>query len=110
MNRLTDHKVNTKQLRWFLDAGHGWLRVPIKDVIALGIERDITEYSYINDGYVYLEEDCDAILFASKTNLSFSDMNGLTITVSNCKGYSSIRNYPRYSLDRLVYYFNKMGV
>lgn len=47
-------------LEWMLDAGHGWLSVP------LGLAREvegISEYSYIGKGRAYLEEDCDAPLF-----------------------------------------------
>lgn len=45
-------------VRWFVDPGHGWLRVPI--VSAEGLT--FSEYSYIDrpGGWLYLEEDCDA--------------------------------------------------
>ena len=45
--------------RFFTDPGHGWLRVPHSDLDALGIRDKITMYSYYNDRYAYLEEDCD---------------------------------------------------
>ncbi|MCP4420271.1 MAG: hypothetical protein GY805_27005 [Chloroflexi bacterium] len=45
------------------DPGHGWLRVPLKDIAALGIEGDISPYSFIDGRYAYLEEDCDYTVF-----------------------------------------------
>jgi hypothetical protein len=47
------------------DCGHGWLEVPAREIRALGIEGDISGYSYIStDGMtVYLEEDCDEGVF-----------------------------------------------
>lgn len=46
-------------LTFISDPGHGWLRVPLTDIAALGIEETITEYSFIDGRYAYLEEDCD---------------------------------------------------
>jgi hypothetical protein len=46
-------------LTFISDPGHGWLRVPLKDIAALGIEETITVCSFIDGDYAYLEEDCD---------------------------------------------------
>ena len=46
------------RLWWHSDSGHSWLRVPASFVLAVGFEP--STYSYINDGFFYLEEDCDA--------------------------------------------------
>jgi hypothetical protein len=46
-------------LTFIEDPGHGWLRVPLADVAALGIAEEITPYSFIDSDYAYLEEDCD---------------------------------------------------
>ena len=45
------------------DPAHGWVRVLRSELKRLGIEKDITCYSYENGKYVYLEEDCDASTF-----------------------------------------------
>jgi len=45
------------------DAGHGWLEVPALELVRLGIEMEITQFSYIFGDRVYLEEDCDAPAF-----------------------------------------------
>jgi hypothetical protein len=46
-------------LTFISDPCHGWLRVPLADIAALGIEKTITEYSFIDGRFAYLEEDCD---------------------------------------------------
>ena len=48
------------------DPGHGWLRVPMLELISLGIADKISTCSYIDQSkqHVYLEEDCDLAIFA----------------------------------------------
>ncbi|HFQ93776.1 MAG TPA: hypothetical protein ENK32_07185 [Anaerolineae bacterium] len=61
------------QLTFIFDPGHGWLRVPLADIAALGIEGDISEYSFIDGSFAYhsaalttcLEEDCDYAVFVA---------------------------------------------
>jgi hypothetical protein len=53
------HTFST-HLTFVNDPGHGWLRVPLADIAALGIEAHITPYSYIEGNFAYLEEDLDA--------------------------------------------------
>jgi hypothetical protein len=47
------------------DPGHGWLKVPMWELKALGIMDKITPYSFISDAgkLAYLEEDCDATTY-----------------------------------------------
>jgi hypothetical protein len=47
-------------LLFLADPGHGWLRVPLGEIAALGIEAEISPYSFIDGRFAYLEEDCDA--------------------------------------------------
>ena len=42
---------------------HAYLVVNMKDIFNLGIEQGISEYSFTNGPEVWLEEDCDALLF-----------------------------------------------
>src|SRR5690349_20594836 len=48
---------------FFSDPGHGWLKVPLKEIEQLGLLDKISNCSYANAGYIYLEEDCDLPLF-----------------------------------------------
>ncbi len=56
---MPTHTFST-HLTFINDPGHGWLRVPLTDIAALGIEAHITPYSYIEGNFAYLEEDLDA--------------------------------------------------
>lgn len=77
----------------YSDDGHGWLRVPRKIVEEiLGLEK-ISNFSYQNKGWIYLEEDCDCSVFLNKLkelNLEYS------IKHSRKNGSSHIRNYERF--------------
>ena len=44
---------------YYHDAGHGWLEVPVADLLELGVADKISSCSYVNNGMAYLEEDCD---------------------------------------------------
>lgn len=46
----------------YSDPAHGWIKVPRKVLRELGIEGQVTHYSYERGEDVYLEEDCDATL------------------------------------------------
>jgi len=51
---------------FFSDPSHGWLRVDRETLAELGLnQNNFSEYSYIDVGYMYLEEDCDAPIFLS---------------------------------------------
>lgn len=45
------------------DPGHGWLAVKLSELKMLGIEHDISSFSYVKGKTAYLEEDCDASKF-----------------------------------------------
>lgn len=41
------------------DPGHGWVQVPMTELLDLGIAHKISSYSYMKGCFAYLEEDCD---------------------------------------------------
>lgn len=55
--------VGTFELTFYSDPGHGWLRVPHSLIYELGIQEQISPYSYMDDTYAYLEEDGDLSTF-----------------------------------------------
>jgi hypothetical protein len=74
------------------DHGHGWLEVNKAELKSLGLEQEITSYSYAKGDKVYLEEDCDAALFLEKLH-----ENGDEFIVQNVfKENTPIRNYDPY--------------
>lgn len=54
--------MKTRSFDVYVDPGHGWIKVPRKLLVELGIHKDITHYSYQRGDFAYLEEDCDATL------------------------------------------------
>ena len=54
-------------LTWHTDSGHGWLAVPQRLMVRLGLANQISKYSYYDpeSRTAFLEEDCDAPLFIS---------------------------------------------
>lgn len=58
-----DQALKTRTFRFYSDPGHGWLKVPHKLLRKLGIERDITDFSYSRGEYAFLEEDVDLSTF-----------------------------------------------
>jgi hypothetical protein len=50
---------NTVKIVFFSDAGHGWGRVTRNMINELNWAKEVSPYSYQQNGYVYLEEDWD---------------------------------------------------
>ena len=50
----------TRTLTFHEDPGHGWLAVPLTEIVHLGIEAEISTCSFIVGQHAYLEEDMDA--------------------------------------------------
>jgi hypothetical protein len=61
----------TAGVRWVIDSGHGWLRVPLVS----GEGLTFSEYSYIDraGGWLFLEEDCDAGVWLRAHGFGFGD-------------------------------------
>lgn len=53
--------------RYEQDPGHGWLGVPVTELVTLGIAGEISNCSYYDRmrAVVWLEEDCDMSTFLS---------------------------------------------
>jgi hypothetical protein len=51
------------ETQWHADAGHAWMAVSADEIRNLKIADQISGYSYLSKGIVYLEEDCDAPRF-----------------------------------------------
>jgi hypothetical protein len=45
------------------DSAHGWLEVPDRELQIMGLQEQITPYSYLHQGKAYLEEDLDMRTF-----------------------------------------------
>jgi len=89
----------TKNFIFFTDPGHGWLRVPLKEIERLGIADKISNYSYQKNKMAFLEEDCDAGVFLEAKKAAGEAVNILTARTDR---QSKIRKYAMFGGDRMV--------
>jgi hypothetical protein len=78
----------------YSDPGHGWLRVGVGSVYAVGLTpASFSKFSYHRGPWLYLEEDCDASLFVK----AYMDRHNRPPVVKehHSNSHSVIRNYPR---------------
>lgn len=45
---------------FYADPGHGWMKVPLSLIKKLGVQKNISTYSYVRNAHAFLEEDRDA--------------------------------------------------
>jgi len=55
-----------RKLKFIQDPAHGWISVKRSDLKLLGIEDEISPFSYQKGNRVYLEEDRDAGIYLDK--------------------------------------------
>ncbi|MEE9215652.1 MAG: hypothetical protein V3U54_12930 [Thermodesulfobacteriota bacterium] len=58
-----ENEMNTVRFDFISDLGHGYVKVPLVMIQELGITNKISEYSFKDNEFGYLEEDCDFWLF-----------------------------------------------
>jgi len=81
----------------YSDAGHAWAKVKKQFLSKLGIDKEISRYSYQRGDYAYLEEDSDL------TKLCIAlDANGVQYAFDEKHAYerpSKIRSYQSYKVE-----------
>jgi hypothetical protein len=82
------------EITFHSDPSHGWAEIPHNLIHELGIGQKISRYSYTDQHYAYLEEDCDLALFMQNAEgkgweIQFKD--------KHTNNDSFIRNFPRYT-------------
>ena len=88
--------MENKTYMFYEDPGHGWLAVPLDNLIELKIADKITSYSYLLSDMAYLEEDYDLGVFINAYKEKF---NKLPAFKRKHQEYTSIRNYPTYGYN-----------
>lgn len=58
---------------WTSDPSHGWLVVPIQDVVESDFEPSSASFADLGRELAYLEEDCDAPGFLAAIGISRAD-------------------------------------
>jgi hypothetical protein len=81
----------------YSDPGHAWFKVSKSLLKELGIESQITNYSYKRGNFAYLEEDCDAT-----TLVNALDSHGIKYKVKEFPSnkQSKIRSYDSFIHNR----------
>lgn len=89
MESISVSRLRGAGVRWVVDPGHGWLRVPAVSAEGLTFSR----YSYRNPSgsWLYLEEDCDAGVWLRAHGFT-GDMFPVRVVE---KGDAACRSYPR---------------
>ena len=85
--------MNNKTYTFYSDPSHGWLEVSKKELQELSILKNVSEYSYINQDMIYLEEDSDASIFIN----SYKSKYGMNPKIYEpIQDNNDIRNYSRF--------------
>ncbi|QEF98138.1 hypothetical protein Mal15_21860 [Stieleria maiorica] len=78
MNDDTRKRLAKRRYRFLSDPSHGWLRVPMADIVSLRLEDRISRFSYVRDAIAYLEEDNDAPAFIAAYVTEFGRRPSIT--------------------------------
>lgn len=82
-----------RNLIFYSDPGHGWLKVPVEDLRTLDLCHEISVYSYMTPDAAYLEEDRDLGVFKKA-----AEDAGWTLTIKpQYSERSRIREYSSFS-------------
>ena len=95
-NTIATGEVQPRCYTYHQDPGHGWLEVPLQELLALGIQQQITSHSHMQVGKAYLEEDCDMPVFLGALKKNGIAFKLREVVVSN--GVSFICALPSYEL------------
>jgi hypothetical protein len=80
--------------KFIYDPGHGWLEVPMAEVMKLGVKP--SGYSYINPvtKLAYLEEDCDAPDFSLAWERHYGKAFDKTVYTPEYQEVTFVRDLP----------------
>lgn len=85
--------MKTLTFNYYCDPAHGWVKVKNSLLKKLGIEREISGFSYTRGDYSYLEEDCDASRLADALEKNKIEIKYKQFHTNKS---SKIRNYNSY--------------
>ena len=77
----------------YSDPSHAWAKVKRQVLVNLGIDKDVSAYSYQYKDNVYLEEDCDLTLLYQRL---LKDNVQMKFVEKHTDKDSRIRNYESY--------------
>lgn len=77
------------KFHFYQDPGHGWLKVPRRLLVQMGLIKKISPYSFQRKDFVYLEEDRDMTLFETTWKGDLEYRVYTTDRNSRIRGYAS---------------------
>ena len=83
-----------EDLRYITDPSHSYLRVPIKYINNWKLDKKISEYSFFNNKYAWLEMDNDSMVFFDA--LDERGIREPTIYTQTLNDLAYFRLYPRF--------------
>ena len=103
--------AHPKKFNLYIDPGHAWLRVPLSELHRLSSPAPgrnllelISPYSFINNEWVYLEEDQDAALYLERLKEDgfnpFNEWGCVNEIISD--NPSQIRNYKHFDYISII--------
>jgi len=96
--------AHPKKFNLYIDPGHAWLRVPLSELHRLSLLSKISSYSFINNEWVYLEEDQDAALYLERLKQEgfnpFDTWGCVNEIISDTP--SQIRNYKHFDYISII--------
>lgn len=87
--------MRIKIITVYADSGHAWAKVSKKELIKLGIESEISGFSYQNNSHAFLEEDSDLSIYIEALKLKGIEYK---FKENYSTKRSKIRSYFRYHL------------
>ena len=91
--------MKNKTYTIYEDPGHGWVAVPMHDLVALEVADKITGYSYLIGDMAYLEEDWDMSVFLLAFREKFGKFPDFK---QKYQEVTMIRNYPNYDYKEVA--------
>ena len=96
----------TKRFQYYQDPGHGWIRIAIPFLAQFpSIYNAVSIYSYINDRYVYLEEDDDAGIFINHLRAKEIEFE---FNYVHSNSQSTVRTYQSYTVRQFLNNLDKL--
>lgn len=95
--------MSKKVYQFYCDPGHGWLKVKLSELESLKILHKISSCSYVKEGYIYLEEDRDAVIFVQAkekigekvvTKGKYSDRRSRIRSYNRYEAIMALKDYP----------------
>ena len=84
----------------YSDPSHAWAKVPMRLLARMGLLNQVSPYSYMRGGFVYLEEDLDLSNFVTAYRQQFNKSPQFREHVSRTRP-SKIRSYSHFVILRV---------